>query len=102
MAISEEATNSADVPLATHPGTEPDVSSVLTRGQALQCEQFCKDLRPCKADIRLEPCARKRDDLLAQDDNLQILFVVYEHHVCQLCEVLTVEREQEKSKETAT
>ena len=63
----------------TNPDTDLDVCSILTREQAQQYEHFREEPRLCKTETeRYELCAQKRDDLFAQEDNLQVLFAVYE------------------------
>ena len=59
---------------------------MLTREQAQQVEHFREDLRLCETDTeRYEICVRKRDDLLAQNDGLQILFAVCEQAMSAGC-----------------
>ena len=85
MAVPEETVSSEDV-RDTDLDTDPDICSILTCEQAQQYEHFREELRHCKAETeRYELCAQKRDDLLAQKDNLQVLFAVYEQAMSVGC-----------------
>lgn len=49
-------------------------------------EHFRKRLCLCQTEIeKYELCAQKRDDLLAQEDNLQVLFAAYEQAMSASC-----------------
>ena len=75
-----------DVPLDTHSDAEPDVTFVLTREQAQQVDRFREELYVCETDTeRYELCVHKRDDLLAQNDTLHILFAICEQAMSAGC-----------------